>query len=243
MNNNPWLNKAFTDQSLKNIDNKFAPQTASQVDFLMKKMQLSTGDILLDLGCGAGRHAIEFALQGIRVTGVDISPKMLEEARKRTEIAGVNVDYRLCDLALLGSLTLDNQSFNGAVCLCESGIGVLGGENSDFSFFKMVYDLLIPGAYFVLSCFNSIRRYIRSKDTNPHFDYINSTMKWRPNIEYDGEYLSEIQRQYTPSEIKLLLQLAGYIDIQVLSCESGIFLDKPMGIEDIEMLVVAKKVD
>jgi len=38
---------------------------------------------ILDLGCGTGRHAIEFARRGFDVTGVDFSEAMLTRARER----------------------------------------------------------------------------------------------------------------------------------------------------------------
>ena len=40
---------------------------------------------ILDLGCGTGRHAIEFAQRGYRVHGVDISPQMVERAQTRLQ--------------------------------------------------------------------------------------------------------------------------------------------------------------
>ncbi len=38
---------------------------------------------LLDVGCGTGRHAVEFARARARVTGVDFSKGMLEKARAK----------------------------------------------------------------------------------------------------------------------------------------------------------------
>lgn len=38
---------------------------------------------ILNLGCGTGRHDFEFARLGYTVTGIDISPEMLEVAGKR----------------------------------------------------------------------------------------------------------------------------------------------------------------
>ncbi len=46
---------------------------------------------LLDLACGTGRHAVEFARQGWDVTGVDYSDDLLDEARGNAKRAGVHV--------------------------------------------------------------------------------------------------------------------------------------------------------
>lgn len=239
MHKNPWENDKFTELSLKNIDEKFSPKTKQQVDFLMYEMGLVKGCKILDLGCGAGRHSIEFAGRGVSVTGIDISPKMIEYAKGRTK--SKLAQYIQCDISLVEELGFSDNSFDGAICLCESGIGVIGGENRDFDFFENIYRLLKPNAYFVISCFNSLRRYIRSGESNPNFDYINSTMTWILPEEVVGERLCEVQRQYAPSEIKLLLRLAGFKNIDVLSCKDGDFTKNPMNIDDIEMLVVAKK--
>ena len=47
---------------------------------------------LLDIGCGTGVHAREFAQLGWQVTGVDLSPDMIALARERTP-AAASIDY------------------------------------------------------------------------------------------------------------------------------------------------------
>lgn len=49
---------------------------------------------VLDVGTGRGRFGIHFALRGCRVVGVDLSPEMLEIARRAARERGVEDRYR-----------------------------------------------------------------------------------------------------------------------------------------------------
>jgi ubiquinone/menaquinone biosynthesis C-methylase UbiE len=55
---------------------------------------LAPGDGVMDLGCGPGLLAVPFAEAGLRVTGIDPEPDMLEAARETAREAGVRVDFR-----------------------------------------------------------------------------------------------------------------------------------------------------
>jgi SAM-dependent methyltransferase len=48
---------------------------------------------VVDLGCGRGRHAIPLSRRGYRVTGVDLSEKMLGLARERARREGATVEW------------------------------------------------------------------------------------------------------------------------------------------------------
>ncbi len=48
---------------------------------------------VLEVGCGTGRIAVELALAGHRVTGIDPSGAMLEVARGKAEAAGADVRF------------------------------------------------------------------------------------------------------------------------------------------------------
>ncbi len=54
----------------------------SEVDSLIKLLGLEPGASVLDLCCGPGRHALEFARRGYAVTGVDRTARYLDRARK-----------------------------------------------------------------------------------------------------------------------------------------------------------------
>ena len=52
-------------------------------------LQVRPGTSVLDVGCGVGRWCRELARRGARVTGVDFSPTMIAEARRRAAARGV----------------------------------------------------------------------------------------------------------------------------------------------------------
>lgn len=67
----------------------------SMAGHLVKRASVDDGDAVLDIGCGTGNVAITAARRGATVTGIDITPSMLEQAREHTEIAGVeDIEWR-----------------------------------------------------------------------------------------------------------------------------------------------------
>ena len=50
---------------------------------------------VLDIGCGGGFLAEEFAALGCRVTGVDPSPVSIDAARAHAAGRGLRIDYRV----------------------------------------------------------------------------------------------------------------------------------------------------
>jgi 2-polyprenyl-3-methyl-5-hydroxy-6-metoxy-1,4-benzoquinol methylase len=68
---------------------------------------------LLDVGCGSGYFAREMARRGARVTGVDLSPRMVEHARRQEEASPLGVEYEIADAAEVATV-FGEQSFDMA---------------------------------------------------------------------------------------------------------------------------------
>lgn len=67
----------------------------------------------LDIGCGVGRWSLELAARGHEVTGIDLSPHMIDLARARAAQEGATCSFSAADVI---SLQL-GQSFDLILCV------------------------------------------------------------------------------------------------------------------------------
>ena len=83
-----------------NIARLYDPWSRSVVEDVAFYVEeaVRSGGPMLELGVGTGRIAVFVVVAGIDVIGVDTSAGMLEVARERAELAGVEVDLRHGDM-------------------------------------------------------------------------------------------------------------------------------------------------
>lgn len=60
---------------------------------LVRYLDVAAGHRVVDVACGTGNAAIPAAQQGAQVTGIDLTPEMLDVARDRAQAAGVSVEW------------------------------------------------------------------------------------------------------------------------------------------------------
>lgn len=68
----------------------FLTQGASE---FVERINLKPGMHVLDIGCGTGNQSIPAARTGAFVTGVDIAPNLLEQARRRAEAEHLRICF------------------------------------------------------------------------------------------------------------------------------------------------------
>ena len=87
-----WFEAIF-DERYPELFGPLEGNAEKEVEEILALLSLRPGSTVEDLGCGRGRHAIPIARQGYRVTGVDLSEKMLDLARTRARKEGVSVEW------------------------------------------------------------------------------------------------------------------------------------------------------
>jgi SAM-dependent methyltransferase len=83
------------------------------------RRQLQGRRRVLDVACGTGMHSLALAAEGWQVTGCDLSPAMIDQARHNAAEQGLAVPFVV---AGFGSLTqaLPGQVFDALLCLGNS---------------------------------------------------------------------------------------------------------------------------
>lgn len=77
--------------------NKDYRTEAKQVDSLLKKYRKDINTVI-DFGCGTGKHDVEFAKLGYQCKGIDVSPFMIELAKKNISQEKIMIDFSEADI-------------------------------------------------------------------------------------------------------------------------------------------------
>jgi SAM-dependent methyltransferase len=109
------------------------------------------GSPVLELACGTGRVLLPLARQGVQITGVDVSPAMLEMARRK--LAAERLTERVTLLEQdMRELTL-GETFNLAVVAVNSFMHLLTTDDQLATLTRIRHHLN-PGGLLLLDLFN-----------------------------------------------------------------------------------------
>ena len=100
---------------------------------------------LLDIACGTGGHSLIFARKGYNVVGIDLSPIMIEKAKRKAMEMGLNnVKFLVQDMRKLNL----NIKFDATICLFGS-FGYLTSDNEVLSTLRNIRMHLNDDALFI----------------------------------------------------------------------------------------------
>jgi len=217
----------------------FTPERMEQaqhdVEQIFKLLDLKSGLFVLDLGCGVGRHALEFAKRNCKVTGVDRISEYLDQAKETSTQQMLDVEWIQADMR---EFKRDN-TFDVIVNLLTS-FGYFENPQDDRKVVTNVYASLKSGGRFVLDLMGKevLAKIYRDRDWHEEPDgsilleerNVNSgwdrlDVRW---IVLKGSERREhrfFHRVYSANELKTLLVDVGFSQVDVYGSLAGIPYD------------------
>ena len=108
---------------------------------------LLTGQVL-DAGCGTGEQVLLAAAHGAEATGVDISPRAIEQARRKAGERGLAARFEVGDATDLGGLGLT------AGTVLDCGLFHVFDDENRARYVRSLAAVLPPGGTCYLMCFS-----------------------------------------------------------------------------------------
>lgn len=230
----------------------FTRGTGPEVDGIVDMAGLAHGSRVLDVGCGPGRHVLELARRGHRVTGVDISERFIDLAAASAVEEGLDgVTVAVGDAR---DLTFDAE-FDLAISLCQGGFGLTGGPGArthqpgaepvelDEPVLAGMARAVRPGGMVIVSAFSAYFQ-VHNLEDHDRFDAdlgVNQEPTTVRNVAGETRDIDLWTTCYTPRELRLLARTVGLVPEAVHGVTPGRYRRAEPTLDDHEFLLVARR--
>ncbi|TDB91850.1 class I SAM-dependent methyltransferase [Micromonospora fluostatini] len=193
-------------------------------------LRLPAGATVLDLGCGPGTYLVPLATGGARVTGVDLSAVLLDQARTAAEAAGATVRLVRADMRTF----VEPDTYDLVVSMYTS-FGYFTDPAQNQLVLHNVRRSLVPGGRLLLDLFSK-EVFARWAGTPKVVDVDGGTLFMRDTILDDWtRFRSDWtlvrgdtarhghfeQFVYSAAEIRAMLAAAGFTGIRCFGGLAG----------------------
>ena len=207
--------------------------TAEEVDRVLALTGLESGAVL-DLFCGPGRHSLELARRGFHATGVDITPRHVEQGRAAAAAESLDAEFVEADVRTFSR----PGAFDAAICMFTS-FGYFDDLNDDRKVLANAAAALRPGGVLLIQTMGkeTVARSLRGRswyrlDDSPGDIFLmeNTILGAWERVQLDWTIIradgarSEAQlriRMFSALEMASLLQDAGFSDVTVFGDLDG----------------------
>ena len=242
-----WYAHAFGLDYLEIYSHRNKEEALSAIDFIEEETAISRNDLILDLCCGPGRHAIELSARGYTVIGLDLSLDLLMEARRRA-----HEDSRRLPLVRAEMEHIPfTSSFNLVINLFNS-FGYYMSEKRNENVLLNIYDSLVLNGVFLMDYFNKpwvlshlepvTERTLESGVKlieRRAFDHTQNRINKTTTVIKNNEKSERIEsvRLYSPHELKSMIEQAGFS----IEKTFGGFDKRPYDNDSSHLIIVASK--
>lgn len=201
-----------------------------EVDRVIALLNLKSGARVLDLCCGIGRHSLELARRGFKVTGVDRTEYYLSIAREAAQKAGLPVELVRADMREFTR----PDSFDAVVNLFTS-FGYFDDPQDDRRVVTNVYRSLKPGGKLIIDVMGKevLASIFREKDWREEDGSVileerkvsenwgrmeNRWILFKDGRRYENRLSLWL---YSATELETVLRACGFSDVNIYGDLSG----------------------
>jgi SAM-dependent methyltransferase len=206
-----WFEEWFGEEYLQLYPHRDDAEADRAVALIRRTVPFQPGWRVLDVACGAGRHARAFVEAGARCTGLDLSWTLLRLARQATNAPLVRADMRQLPIRP-GSMDLTVNLF--------TSFGYFERDTEHTAALKEMISTVRPGGWFVIDFLNpaAVRRRLVPEET---LELAGSTIEVKRSVSPDGRYVcksirspkgqryTERVRLFEPDQMSSMLEAAG----------------------------------
>jgi ubiquinone/menaquinone biosynthesis C-methylase UbiE len=208
-----WFEEWFGEEYLQLYPHRDDADAERAVALIARAVGLQPGWRVLDVACGAGRHARAFVDAGARCVGLDLSATLLRLARQVTKAPLVRADMR--------QLPIRSHSMDLTVNLFTS-FGYFERDTEHAAALREMILTVRAGGWFAIDFLNpmTVRRQLVPEET---VQLPGRTFQVSRSVSPDGRYVCksirapqgkhyvERVRLFEPQQISEMLEAAGVI--------------------------------
>lgn len=244
----PWWEELFADDYIRTLDEPDQQVVNHDVDFIEQSLGVEAGAVILDLGSGDGRHAIELSRRGYSVVGFDLSLAMLARAAENAQARGQRLNFLQGDMREMGF----EDMFDGVYCW-QTSFGYFE-EEKNVEVLRRMHRALKSGGVLLLDVVN--RDYVAPRQPSMVWyegdacvcmdemkvDFLSSRLRVKRTVMFDDGRSRELDynmRLYSLHELGRILHDVGFRVIEVTghTAHRGVFF----GSESPRLIVLAER--
>jgi SAM-dependent methyltransferase len=210
-------------------------ETIQEVDQIISLLRLSPNLTVLDLCCGQGRHSLELAKRGFKVTGVDRTLKYLEKAKAEAIRQSLPIEFIKEDM-----LKFKRLNYFDATLIMYTSFGYFEEHNDNMQVLHNSYDSLKHDGVFLIDLMGKeiVARifceresyeingtsYIEERRVTNNWSWIEN--RWIMIKDNDRQEFRLSHWLYSAGELSKMLNDTGFSSIKIFGNLNGASYDQ-----------------
>jgi len=146
-----WFKDWFNTQEYLNVyQHRNENDAEDHIKLILGNVKIPSAAKILDMACGAGRHAIILARKNFHLTAVDLSENLISIAEQSAQNENLKINFVQSDIRKYET----KDKFDLIINLFTS-FGYFESDEENFAVLQKAYHLLVENGFFVLDFFNS----------------------------------------------------------------------------------------